>query len=74
MNDKQCHHIESPAICPTLQESGLPSIMQRGTFVGTLASLVLNNRKISGTQGLKHIINLINFVITDSITGKQLKA
>ena len=74
MNDKQCHHIGSPALCFALKASGLPSNMQRYIVAGPLSSLGLNNRKIYGTQVLKHIMALMNFGKTDSITEKQLRA
>ena len=74
VNEKQCHHIESPALFPALQESGIPSNIQRGIFAGPLASVGLNNREIYRAQGLKHIMALMNFGKTDSITGKKLRA
>ena len=74
MNDKQLHHIQPTEICSTLQESGIPSNIQRDIVAGPLASLRLNNRKIYGNQGLKQIMALLNFGKTDSITGKQLRA
>ena len=48
--------------------------MQIDIVAGPIASLVLNNRTIYGTQGLKHIMSLMNFGKTDSITGKKLRA
>ena len=46
--------------------------MKRDIVSGTLESSVLNNSTIYGTQGLKHIMALMNFGKTDSINGKQL--
>ena len=43
-------------------------------FAVPLAYLGLNNSTIYKTQGLKHIMDIINFGKTDSITGKQLRA
>ena len=74
MNDKQCHHIESPALFSSLQESVIPYKIQSYIVLGPLASLVINNRKIYVTQCLKHIMALMKFGKTDSITGKQLRA
>ena len=74
MKSKKFHHIESPSLCSALKASGLPSTMQRYIFAGTLASLGLNNSKINGTRGIKHIMALMEFCKTDSITGKQLRA
>ena len=54
--------------------SGLPSNMQRYIVSGPLVSLGLNNRKIYGTQGLKHIMAIMNFGKNDSITEKKLRA
>ena len=73
MNDKQCHHMESPALCSALQTSWIPSNMQRGIVAGTLEFLGIKNSTIYGTQGLKQIMALMNFGKTDSITGKQLR-
>ena len=74
MNDKQFYHIESPALCSALQAWWIPSNMQRDIVSGPLSSLGLNNRTIFGTQGLKHIMAIMNFDKTDSVTGKQLRA
>ena len=74
MNEKQCLHIESPAIYYDLQASVITFNMQRGIVKGPLESLGLNNRKIYGTQGLTQMMDLMKFGKTDSITGKQLRA
>ena len=47
--------------------------MQRDIVAGPISSLLLNNRTIYGTKELKHIIYLMNFGKTDSITGKKLR-
>ena len=74
MNGKQCHHIESTALCSALQASGLPSNMQIYIVAGPISSIVINNRTIHGNQGLKHLMSLMKFGKTDSITGKKLIA
>ena len=43
-------------------------------FAGLLLSLGIKNRTIYGTQGLKHIMDLMQLGKTDSITGNQLRA
>ena len=73
MNEKQCYHIKSPALCLPLKVSGLPSNTQRDIVAGPLASLGISNRIIYGTQGIKQIMALINFGKTNSITGKQFR-
>ena len=39
MNDKQCHYIESPALCSYLQATGITSNMQIDIVAGLLVSL-----------------------------------
>ena len=48
--------------------------MQIDIVAVPIASLVLNNRKIYGTQGLKQIMSLMNFGKTESIIGKKLRS
>ena len=48
--------------------------MQIDIVAGPISSLLINNRKIYGNQGLKHIMSLMKFGKTDSITGKKLIA
>ena len=73
-NDKQCHHIESPAFFYAIQSSGISSNMQRDIVGQPLVYLVPNNRTIYGTQGLKNIMAVLNFDKNDSISVKELSA
>ena len=48
--------------------------MQIDIVAGPIASLVLNNRTIYGTQGLKNTMSPMKFGKNESITEKKLRA
>ena len=59
-------------LCPT---SVMPSLQHANIYSRrTFKYLVLINRTIYRNKGIKHIMVLMNFGKTDSITGKQLRA
>ena len=73
MTASQCQHIKSPALCTTLQASGLPSNTKRDIVSGPPSLIGLKNGSLYGTQGSKHIPDLMNIGNIKCITGQHLR-
>lgn len=74
LTEKDCVHIEAPALEAALQACGMPSNMPREVVYGPERYLGLNHGSIYHTQGAKHIQALMDFGETATITGHQIRA
>ena len=73
MSIKQCRHVEPLVICCALQESILPSNIQRDILAVPLTQIGMKKRIFYGTQVKKHICALMNFGNINCITGHYLR-
>ena len=65
--------MEYPALCESLQASGIPSNLHRDMVTGCLAQLGLNIGLIYGTQEIKHICDLIKHGTIEIVTSHHLR-
>ena len=73
MTSSQCQYIEYTALCTYLQVSGLKSNTQRYIVSAPSSLLGIKHGSLYGTQGSKHIMDLMNLGNSDCITGQHLR-
>ena len=73
MSQPQYHLFKSTDLCAKLQASGLPSDIQIDIVSVPLSQLGLNNRSIYGTQGKKHICEILDHGSSYTTTVNHLQ-
>jgi hypothetical protein len=74
LTEKECKHIEAPALAAGLQAAGLPSNLPRSVVYGPDEYLGMNHGSLYHSQEAKHIQAIMDYGTTKTITGHQIRA